>query len=106
MIRSHQGIINEILSRCKILVLFFNFLHRTPLKKNARFSSALPQSANNNHANNTINNLSSKDAEAAEASTPLNPDQKANNPSLADRIKDKISVSLYAILEKMKHNDS
>jgi len=73
---------------------------RTPLKKNARFSNALPQSANNNHANNTINNLSSKDAEAAEASTPLNPDQKANSPSLADRIKDKISNAVPSAMQK------
>lgn len=80
-------------------------IYRTPLRKNARFSVPQSEKANNNHANNT-NNLNSKDAEAAEASTPLNPDQKPNNnPSLADRIKDKISVSIFIHimqLSKMK----
>ena len=58
----------------------------------------MPQPAGNaNNHTTTGNNLSSKDAEAAEVTTPLNPDQKPNNPSLADRIKDKISVSIVKV---------
>ena len=59
----------------------------------------MPQPAGNaNNHTTTGNNLSSKaDAEAAEVTTPLNPDQKPNNPSLADRIKDKISVSIIKV---------
>jgi hypothetical protein len=76
-------------------------VYRTPLRKNARFLVPQPAAAGNANNHTTGNNLSSKDAEAAEVTTPLNPDQKANNPSLADRIKDKISVSVIMIINNL-----